>query len=249
MNELLRIENLTAGVEGRDILRGINLTIRPGEVHVIMGPNGSGKSTLANVLLDNPEYTVREGKIFFDGEDISELSTDKRAARGLFMSFQTPMEVPGITVESFIRTAKSTVTGQNVPVLKFRRELEAQMDQLGMSHSYADRYLNQGFSGGEMKKNEILQMLMLSPKLAILDETDSGLDVDATRIVSEGIERFLKPDNAVLIITHHRELVRNVVPDYVHVIMDGQIVKEGPNALIDEIESRGFSWIRDEVKA
>lgn len=246
--ELLRIEHLSAGIEEREILHDINLKINYGEVHVIMGPNGSGKSTLANVIMNNPQYQVNEGDIFMDGESILELSTDKRARKGLFMSFQTPMEVSGVSVENFIRTAKSTIEDKNIPILKFRKSLEKEMDQLSMDHSYANRYLNQGFSGGEMKKNEVLQMLMLQPKLAILDETDSGLDVDATKIVSEGIERFLSEGNAVLIITHHRELVRSVVPDVVHVIMDGSIVKEGDHTLIDKIESEGFQWIREEVK-
>lgn len=246
--ELLRIEHLSAGIEEKEILHDINLKMNYGEVHVIMGPNGSGKSTLVNVIMNNPQYQVNGGDIFLDGESILELSTDKRARKGIFMSFQTPMEVSGVSVENFIRTAKSTIEDKNIPILKFRKSLEKEMDQLSMDHSYADRYLNQRFSGGEMKKNEILQMLMLQPKLAILDETDSGLDVDATKIVSEGIERFLSGGNAVLIITHHRELVRSVVPDVVHVIMDGSIVKEGDHTLINKIESEGFHWIREEVK-
>ncbi|SHG90723.1 Fe-S cluster assembly ATP-binding protein [Anaerosphaera aminiphila DSM 21120] len=246
--ELLRIENLSAGVEGKEILKNINLKVNYGEVHVIMGPNGSGKSTLANVIMNNPEYTVTNGEIYFDGEDISELSTDKRARKGLFMTFQTPIEVSGISVENFIRTAKSSVEDKNIPILSFKKDLEKEMDKLYMDHSYASRYLNEGFSGGEMKKNEILQMLMLNPKLAILDETDSGLDVDATKIVATGIERFLNKDNAVIIITHHKELIKEVSPDYVHVILNGNIVKEGDYTLIDKIEEEGFNWIREEVK-
>ncbi|WBW50320.1 Fe-S cluster assembly ATPase SufC [Peptoniphilus equinus] len=246
--ELLRIESLSAGVEDKTILKNINLTINYGEVHVIMGPNGSGKSTLANVLMNNPEYDVTEGHIFLDGEDITNLSTDKRARKGMFMSFQTPMEVSGITVENFIRTAKSTIEDKNISILKFKKELKKEMDRLDFDESYAGRYLNQGFSGGEMKKNEILQMLVLNPKLAILDETDSGLDVDATRVVSEGIGRYKSDDNAVVIITHHKELIRSVVPDFVHVIIDGEFVKEGDASLVDAIETKGFNWIREEVK-
>ncbi|MBL7574981.1 Fe-S cluster assembly ATP-binding protein [Peptoniphilus asaccharolyticus DSM 20463] len=246
--ELLRIENLSAGVEDKEILKNINLTVNYGEVHVIMGPNGSGKSTLANVLMNNPQYQVTSGKIFLDGEDVTEQTTDKRAKKGMFMSFQTPMEVSGITVENFIRTAKSTIQDENISILKFKKELKNEMDKLDFDESYASRYLNQGFSGGEMKKNEILQMLILNPKLAILDETDSGLDVDATRVVSEGIARFASEDNAVIIITHHRELIKSVVPDYVHVIINGEIVKESDASLIDEIEEKGFNWIREEVK-
>lgn len=245
--ELLRVENLSAGVEGKEILKNINLTINYGEVHVIMGPNGSGKSTLANVIMANPVYEVTSGKIFLDGEDITELSTDKRANKGLFMSFQSPEEVPGISVENFIRTAKINKEDKNIPIIKFKKQIEEEMKELKMDSSYAERYLNVGFSGGEKKKTEILQMLMLNPKLAILDETDSGLDVDATRIVSQGIERFLTKDNAVFIITHHQELVRNVVPDFVHVIVDGRIVKEGDASLVGKIENEGFGWIRDEA--
>ncbi|MBP2025325.1 Fe-S cluster assembly ATPase SufC [Peptoniphilus stercorisuis] len=246
--ELLKIEDLSAGIEEREILHNINLNINYGEVHVIMGPNGSGKSTLANVIMNNPVYQVNGGDIKLDGESILDLTTDKRARKGLFMSFQSPEEVSGINVDNFIRTAKSSIEDKNVSILKFRKELEKEMDQLGMDHSYADRYLNVGFSGGEKKKNEILQMIMLDPKLAILDETDSGLDVDATRTVSQGIERFVNENNAVLIITHHKELVKSVVPDYVHVLIDGKIVKEGDASLIEKIEEDGFNWIREEVK-
>jgi len=248
MTELLRVENLSAGVEDKEILKDINLKINYGEVHVIMGPNGSGKSTLANVIMNNPQYEVTSGKVFLDGEDITDLSTDKRANKGLFMSFQTPEEVPGISVENFIRTAKSAKEDKTLSILKFKKQIKKEMEELKMDSSYAERYLNVGFSGGEKKKNEILQMLMLDPKLAILDETDSGLDVDATRIVSNGIEKFLGEDNAVLIITHHKELINNIKPDFVHVIMDGRIVKEGDASLIDRIESEGFNWIREEVK-
>ncbi len=248
MTELLRIENLSAGVEDKKILKNISMKINYGEVHVIMGPNGSGKSTLANVIMNNPQYDVYDGKIFLDGEDISDLSTDKRANKGLFMSFQTPEEVPGISVENFIRTAKSSKEDKTLSILKFKKQIKKEMEELHMDSSYAERYLNVGFSGGEKKKNEILQMLMLDPKLAILDETDSGLDVDATRIVSEGIEKFLSENNSVLIITHHKELIRNIKPDYVHVILDGEIVKEGDPSIIDKIEEEGFNWIREEVK-
>ncbi|WP_036728456.1 Fe-S cluster assembly ATPase SufC [Peptoniphilus mikwangii] len=246
--ELLRIENLSAGIEEKEILHNINLNINYGEVHVIMGPNGSGKSTLANVIMNNPEYVVNSGDIFLEGENISELSTDKRARKGLFMSFQTPMEVSGVSVENFIRTAKSTIEDKNISILKFKKELQDEMDKLSMDHSYADRYLNQGFSGGEMKKNEILQMIMLNPKLAILDETDSGLDVDAIRTVSESISRFLNENNSVLIITHHRQLIKSIKPDYVHIMLNGELVKTGDISFVDKIENEGFSWIREEVK-
>lgn len=253
--ELLRIENLSASVdldneEGKKvILHDINLKINYGEVHVIMGPNGSGKSTLANVIMDNPEYNLDSGKIFLDEEDITDLSTDKRARKGLFMSFQYPMQVSGISVENFIRTAKSNIEDKNISIIQFKKELKEEMEKLSFDSSYAQRYLNEGFSGGEMKKNEILQMLMLDPKLAILDETDSGLDVDATRIVAEGINRYMQKDNkSVLIITHHRELIKDIKPDYVHIVYKGRIVKTGDESLVDRVEKEGFTWIKDEVK-
>lgn len=246
--ELLRIENLSAGINGKEILKDINLTINYGETHVIMGPNGSGKSTLANVIMNNPVYNVNKGKIYFNGEDISEFSTDKRALLGLFMSFQSPEEVPGISVENFIRTMKNKKAGKKVPFSNFMKELRDNMEFLKMDKAYAKRYLNQGFSGGEKKKTEILQMLMQNPLLAILDETDSGLDVDATRIVSRGIERFLNKNNSVLIITHHQELLKNLVPDYVHILMDGHFVKTGDASLVKRIEEEGFNGIREEVR-
>ena len=243
--ELLNIKDLSASVGDKEILNKVNLKINYGEVHVLMGPNGSGKSTLSNVILDNPVYTVTGGDIIFDGESIIDETTDQRARRGIFMSFQHPEEIPGVRVEDFIRTAKSSVSGKNAPILKFSKDLKAEMDDLSMDKSYAQRYMNVGFSGGEKKKNEILQMLMLNPKFAILDETDSGLDVDATRIVSEGIEKFLTEDNAALIITHHKNLIANIKPDYVHVIVDGRIVKSGDASIIERIEDEGFSWIKE----
>ena len=246
--ELLKIENLSAGTEDKEILKNINFEINPGEVHVIMGPNGSGKTTLSNTIMGNPRYIISSGKIFFEGEDITELSTDKRAKAGIFMSFQAPMEVNGISTENFIRTALQQKTDENISFIKFRKELHKEMEKLSMDKSYGDRYLNVGFSGGEKKKNEILQLLMLNPKLAILDETDSGLDVDATRIVAEGINRYHNDDNAVIIITHHRELIRKIEPDKVHVIVDGEIALEGGEEIVDRIESEGFNWIRNKVK-
>lgn len=246
--ELLRIENLSAGTEDKEILKNINLKINSGEVHVIMGPNGSGKTTLANLIMANPKYVKTNGKFFLDGEDITELTTDKRARKGLFMSFQTPMEVSGISTENFIRTAVQQKTEENISFIKFRKKLHQEMDKLSMDTSYGDRYLNVGFSGGEKKKNEILQLLMLNPRLAILDETDSGLDVDATRIVADGINRFHNDENAVLIITHHRELIRKIEPDVVHILLDGEFVMEGGEDLVDKIEESGFNWIRDKVQ-
>lgn len=243
--ELLNIVDLSAEVNGKEILKNVNLKINYGEVHVLMGPNGSGKSTTANVLMNNPVYQVTGGDIFLDGESILDNSTDERARKGLFLSFQNPQEIPGVSVENFIRTAKSSIDGKNAPILKFAKDMKAEMEGLSMDPAYSQRYMNVGFSGGEKKKNEILQMLMLKPKLAILDETDSGLDVDATRIVSEGIEKYLNEDNAALIITHHRNLINNIKPDFVHVIVDGTIVKTGDASIIDRIEAEGFAWVKE----
>lgn len=240
MAELLRVENLHVSVEGKEILKGIDLTINKGEIHVVMGTNGAGKSTLANAIMGNPVYEVTEGSITFEGEDITEEDVNNRAKAGIFMSFQNPISIPGITVENFIRTAKATVTGENVRALAFKKELKAKMDELSFDQTYAQRYVNEGFSGGERKKNEILQMAILNPKLAMLDETDSGLDVDAVRIVSDGVDRFHNKDNAVLIITHHNSILQKLKPDFVHILINGKIVKTGDASLVAEIESKGY---------
>lgn len=241
MKSLLKIENLSTKVEDKEILKGLNLEVNPGEIHVIMGPNGAGKSTLANAIMGNPKYKVSNGKIEFLGENIEELSVDERAKKGIFMSFQSPYEVPGITVENFLRTAKSTISGENQKALAFRKELKKEMDSLGMDSSYATRYLNDGFSGGEKKKSEILQMTILNPKLVMLDETDSGLDVDAVRIVSDGVNKFFTKDKAIIIITHNNKILTNLKPDYVHVLVDGKIVDTGNQSLAKEIEENGFT--------
>ena len=246
--ELLQIKNLYANAETKEILKGLNLTVNKGEVHVIMGPNGAGKSTTASVIFNSPEYKKVSGEIEFEGENINDLSTDKIAKKGIFMSFQSPEEIPGISTMNFLKYAKNKIEDKPVKVFQLKEEVKKYIEELNMNPNLINRDLNVGFSGGEKKKNEILQMLMLNPKLAILDETDSGLDVDATRIVSSGIEKFLNKDNAVLIITHHKELIDNIKPDFVHVILDGQIVKEGDASLIDKIEKEGFNWIREEVK-
>ena len=240
MSELLRVENLHVSIEGKEILKGIDLTINKGEIHVVMGTNGAGKSTLANAIMGNPVYEVTEGTITFDGEDITDEAVNDRAKAGIFMSFQNPIAIPGITVENFIRTAKATVTGENVRALAFKKELKTKMDELSFDASYAQRYVNEGFSGGERKKNAILQMSVLTPKLAMLDETDSGLDVDAVRIVSDGVDRFPTKDNAVLIITHPNSILQKLKPDFVHVLIDGRIVKTGDASLVAEIESKGY---------
>ncbi len=243
---LLDIKGLHAGVEGKEILKGLSLTVGKGEVHVILGPNGSGKSTLMNVIMGHPKYEVTAGSIAFEGEDITQLKTFERARKGLFLSFQTPEEIPGISVENMIRTAKQAVSGERVKLLPFRRKLKAMMEELKIKPEYADRYLNVGFSGGEKKRNEILQLLMLEPKLALLDETDSGLDVDAVQIVSEGVAKFHNEDNSCLIITHNTRILEKLTVDRVHVLMNGTIVEEGGAELIEEINRRGFTHILGE---
>lgn len=243
---LLDIKGLHAGVEGKEILKGLSLTVGKGEVHVILGPNGSGKSTLMNVIMGHPKYEVTAGSIAFEGEDITQLKTFERARKGLFLSFQTPEEIPGISVENMIRTAKQAVSGERVKLIPFRRKLKEMMAELKIKPEYADRYLNVGFSGGEKKRNEILQLLMLDPKLALLDETDSGLDVDAVQIVSEGVAKFHNEDNSCLIITHNTRILEKLTVDRVHVLMNGTIVEEGGAELIEEINRRGFTHILGE---
>ncbi len=245
MNELLRIENLHVSAGGRELLHGVDLTVRTGEAHVIMGVNGAGKSTLLHAVMGNPAYTVTEGCIYFNGEDITDLSVDKRARLGIFLSFQSPISVAGISVENFIRTAKTAVSGQQQRLFPFKRLLKTRMEALDMDPSYASRYLNEGFSGGERKKNEILQMRVLDPKLAMLDETDSGLDVDAVRTVAKNISEFHNEGNALLLITHLNQLIRYIRPDHVHILIGGRIVKEGGPELADEVEANGFDAYRN----
>ena len=246
MSELLRVENLHVSAGDKELLHGIDLTVNEGEIHVIMGTNGAGKSTLMHSIMGNPSYTVTQGKIIFRGEDITDMDVDERAKRGLFLSFQNPLAVPGITVENFLRTAKTTITGEQQRLFPFKRKLQQQMRELNMNAEYAERYLNDGFSGGERKKNEILQMKMLDPKLAMLDETDSGLDIDAVRIVSKNVSEFHTEENALIIITHHNQILQYLTPDIVHVLMDGRLVKTGPASLINEIEAGGFELFRNE---
>lgn len=247
---LLQIRNLSASIEEGELLHNINLEIRPGETHVLMGPNGAGKSTLGNTIMGNPVYKVTEGSIFFDGQDITDLSADKRAAAGLFMSFQNPLEVPGLSMESFLRNAIRQRTGKPIKILTFKRELEETMELLQMDESYAERDLNVGFSGGEKKKAEILQLLMLKPRLAILDETDSGLDVDAVRTVSAGIEEYQKKrGGALLVITHSTRILDALDVDYTHVLVKGQIVRTGDASLVKEINEGGFERYANEKEA
>ncbi len=239
-SEIIKIENLKSSVEGQQILKGINLNIKAGEIHVIMGPNGAGKSTLANVLMGHPAHNVESGDVTFMGKNLLEMKVDERAKSGLFLSFQYPEEVPGVTVENFLRTAKKEVAGIMPMALSFKKELKSNMEMLNMDSKYLERYLNQGFSGGEKKKNEILQMAVLNPKLAILDETDSGLDIDAIRVVYESVQKLSKADNAILIITHYNKILNYIKPDFVHVLVDGKIVRSGDVSLAEEIEASGY---------
>ena len=239
-NKLLQIDSLHVNAGEKQILKGINLNINKGEIHVIMGPNGSGKTTTANAIFNSPEYKKIEGCIKFDNEDITNLAPDEIARKGIFMSFQLPEEIPGISVTNFLKTAKNKVTGEPVKIFKFKEDIKQKMQELQIKPEYAERDLNVGFSGGEKKKNEILQMLVLNPKLAILDETDSGLDVDAINVVSKGIEMFKNKENAVLIITHNAKILKNLKVDFVHVLVNGKIVKTGGEEIIKDIEENGY---------
>lgn len=244
-NKLLEIKDLYVNAEDKEILKGINLTINKGEVHVIMGPNGSGKTTTANAILNNPAYTKKSGEILLEGENINNLKTDEIARKGVFMSFQLPEEIPGVSVTNFLKYAKNKITGEPVKIFKFKQEVKEYMEQLNMNSKNMERSLNVGFSGGEKKKNEILQMLVLNPKLAILDETDSGLDVDAIRTVSKGIEMFKNEGNAVLIITHNTKILKSLKVDYVHVLVNGKIVTTGTQELAAEIEENGYAKFKN----
>ncbi len=239
--KMLEINDLHANVNDKEILSGLNLKINKGEIHVIMGPNGAGKSTLANVILNNPEYKITSGEIKMDGEVLNNMKTDEIARKGVFMSFQSPEEIPGISVLNFLRTAKNKMTDEYTDYYSFSQKVSEYMKELNIKESYINRNLNVGFSGGEKKKNEILQMLVLNPKLAILDETDSGLDVDAIKTVSKGIKMFSGKDNAVLIITHNTKLIEGLNVDYVHILVDGKIVYTGNKELANTIEKDGYS--------
>ena len=238
---LLDVKDLTVEIAEKTILKNLNLSVQSGEVHVIMGRNGRGKSTLFSAIVGNPVFEVTDGSILFENDDITEEGADERARRGIFMSFQAPVEIPGITLGDFIRTAQGAIVGETKNIFSFRKALKKKMEVLNMDEEYADRDLNVGFSGGEKKKAEILQMLMLNPKVALLDETDSGLDVDAIQNVSKGIQAHITDENAVVIITHSAKLLDNINVDFVHILDDGKIIKTGTKELADEILVRGFS--------
>src|SRR3954447_17050445 len=243
----LEIRDLHATVEGKQILKGIDLTVRQGETHALMGPNGSGKSTLANVLMGRPGYVVTGGEVRFKGEEILGLNPDQRAARGLFLAMQYPVEVPGVSVVNFLRTAYKAVKGEDISALGFRKHMKEKMELLGVEDEMVRRYVNQGFSGGEKKKNEILQLAVLEPAIAILDETDSGLDIDSLKAVATGVEKLIGPSLGVLVITHYQRILNYIHPDFVHVMMAGRIVKEGGPELAKELEDKGYEGIRQEV--
>ncbi|MGQ9887411.1 MAG: Fe-S cluster assembly ATPase SufC [Aggregatilineales bacterium] len=251
MGAALEIRNLHVTVDDKPILRGVNLTVKQGEVHALMGPNGSGKSTLANALMGHPAYTVTAGQIIFDGQDILEMEPDERSRAGLFLAFQYPVSIPGVTLANFLRLAINArmkaedPDSKGISIPQFTRLLRQKMDQLHMDHSFAGRYLNDGFSGGEKKRAEILQLATLEPKIAVLDETDSGLDIDALRVVAEGVNSLRGPDLGVLVITHYQRILNYIKPEYVHVMFEGQIVESGGPELALKLEEAGYDWIRE----
>jgi len=252
MSKVLEIHGLHASIAGKEILKGVDLTIKQGEVHALMGPNGSGKSTLSYALMGHPSYDVTAGTATIDGEDILELEADDRAKKGLFLAFQYPTSIPGVTVANFLRHAVSNVRnperkeGQDLmPMREFRKEMRTEMDELGMDPEFARRYLNEGFSGGEKKRAEVLQLAMLRPAFAILDETDSGLDIDAVRVVSEGVNKVAaKAGTGVLVITHYQRILNYIKPQFVHILLGGKIVESGGPELVTQLEAEGYDWIR-----
>ena len=243
----LEVRDLHAEVESKEILRGIDLVVKQGETHALMGPNGSGKSTLSNVIMGRPGYTVTKGSVIFKGENITKLPPDERAKRGLFLAMQYPTEVPGVSVVNFLRTAYSAVKGEQVGALVFRKHMKAQMEKLNIEDAMVNRYVNQGFSGGEKKRNEILQLAVLEPQIAILDETDSGLDIDSLKLVAEGVNELVGPELGVLLITHYQRMLNYITPDVVHVMMQGRIVKTAGPELALELEAKGYEGIRAEL--
>lgn len=256
MGAELAIRNLHVKVEGNQILTGVDLTVRAGEVHSLMGPNGSGKSTLAYILMGHPAYEVDEGEVLLDGENILELEPDERARKGLFLAFQYPTAIPGVSVADFLRTAVSSIrlgpseegrTTELIPMREFRKEIRERMTELDIDHSFARRHLNDGFSGGEKKRAEILQMALLKPRIAVLDETDSGLDIDALRAVADGVNRQLNSELGVLLITHYQRILNYIKPNFVHIMVDGRIVQSGGPELAHELEAKGYDMVKDLV--
>jgi Fe-S cluster assembly ATP-binding protein len=243
----LEIQDLHVQVEGKPILKGIDLTVRQGEVHALMGPNGSGKSTLANILMGRPGYQITGGHVLFKGQDIAALRPDQRAQMGLFLAFQYPTEIPGVSVVNFLRSAYNSVKGEQTSALAFRKRLKEKMNLLGVEDAMVNRYVNQGFSGGEKKKNEILQLAVLEPEIAVLDETDSGLDIDSLKAVAGGVQQLIGPDLGVLLITHYQRILNYITPHRIHVLMDGRIVLSGGPELAHELEQKGYEGLRKEL--
>jgi Fe-S cluster assembly ATP-binding protein len=243
MADTFEIQDLRVNIEEKQILKGVNLVVRKGEVHALMGPNGSGKSTLANAILGHPKYTVTGGKVLMKGENILEMETDERARKGLFLAFQYPCEVPGVRQSNFLRLACNARTGHEMEVTEFYQKLEEKMKVLDIDEKFMKRYLNEGFSGGEKKRNEILQMMMLEPEFAVMDETDSGLDIDALKVVSRGVNELRGPNLGILIITHYERILRYINPDFVHILVDGKIVKSGGPEVAAHLEEHGYDWI------
>jgi Fe-S cluster assembly ATP-binding protein len=243
----LEVHDLHASVEGKQILNGIDLVVRQGETHALMGPNGSGKSTLSNVIMGRPGYKITAGGVVFNGEDITVLTPDERAKRGLFLAMQYPTEVPGVSVVNFMRTAYQAVKAEQISALAFRKHMKTQMDRLGIEDAMVNRYVNQGFSGGEKKRNEVLQLAVLEPQIAILDETDSGLDIDSLKLVAEGVNELVGPDLGILLITHYQRMLNYITPDRVHVMLRGRIVKSGGPELAHDLEDKGYEGIRSEL--
>ncbi len=246
---MLNIESLRIEIDGQEIVKGLDMEVGTGEIHAIMGPNGSGKSTLSNVLMGHPRYDVTAGSITFRGEDVFELEADERAKLGMFLAFQYPSEVPGVSVANFLRTAVNSVREKELSPMEMYKLIQEKMKIMQMDPKFAERYLNEGFSGGEKKRNEILQMLMLEPKLAIMDETDSGLDIDALQVVAKGVNELRGPEFSAIVITHYQRILRYIEPDRVHVMLDGRLVTSGGKELADALEEKGYDWVRQEFGA
>ncbi len=244
--KLLEIKNLHVEIEGEEILKGLNLEVEKGQIHALMGPNGSGKSTLANVLAGNPKYKITKGQILYKGEDITEIEPNERAKKGIFLSFQYPTEISGVTISNFLRTSLNSLKQEDLSLIQFRKLLNEKLSLLGLPESFAQRYLNQGFSGGEKKKSEILQMAVLNPELIILDETDSGLDIDSLRIVANGINKIMSKDKAILIITHYKRILEYINPDKLSIIINGKIAQEGTAELVNQLEEKGYGWVEQD---
>jgi Fe-S cluster assembly ATP-binding protein len=245
---MFEFKDVHVEVEGKEVVRGVSLTILPGEVHAIMGPNGSGKSSLSNALMGHPSYRITKGEVMLDGKNLMEMESDERSRVGLFLAFQYPLAIPGVTVANFLRAALKSHRGPDADMSDFRKLLKSEMDALGIDQAFATRYLNDGFSGGEKKRIEILQMSVLNPKMALLDETDSGLDIDALKKVAEGINRFHSDNNGLLLVTHYQRLLNYVKPDFVHVMMSGEFVKSGGPELALKLEDAGYDWVGEELQ-